>query len=133
MNNHTELWPVVLCIEEDANRAYSLAQILKSVRLHAKIVRSLSDAEYALRVIMPEAVVIRDHLRVRSAQIAKFAELLRVDAPIFLLAHRSCSRRLKLRSNGIEMFLEHSESRVGRALAEILYRHPSGKASEEAS
>jgi hypothetical protein len=122
MDKPNEVWPVVLCIEEDANRAYSFVQLLKSVRLHAKIVRSLSDAERALRVMMPEAVVIRDHLRVRPTHVAKLAELLRVDAPIFLLAHRSCSRWRRLRPKGVEILLENSESRVGCALAEILYR-----------
>lgn len=113
--------PVVLCIDEDANRAYSLAQLVRRVGLQPKVVRSVSEAEQALRVFMPDAVVVRDHSRMLPNQLTKFAQQLRVDAPIFVLARCSSSRWLKLRANGVEIFMEDSDSRLGCALAEVLH------------
>ena len=114
-----ELRPVVLCIEEDVNRAYSLVQIVKGAGLQARIVRSLSDAAKVLRVFMPDAVVVRDFSRMRHSQLTEFAQQLRVDSPIFLLTRHPSSRWRKLRPDGVDIFMGDSDLRLGSTLAEI--------------
>ena len=112
--------PLVLCIDHDSNRAYSLVQAVKRAGFQPTLATSIPVAMRAIEAFMPDAVVVREQFRFNREELRHFFQTLRADVPAVLLVAKRPARTRKPPGIVSSMVVEDSEPALRMCLLKLL-------------